>query len=73
MPRLAISPEFPAELGALAKPVRQDVVVAVRRFMQNVAGAPHPERVRGSRDPRVATLRLAGGHRGVVVKQRDVY
>ncbi|MEU0520011.1 UvrD-helicase domain-containing protein [Streptosporangium sp. NPDC006007] len=73
MPRLAISPEFPAELGALAKPVRQDVVVAVRRFMQNVAGAPYPERVRGARDPRVATLRLAGGHRGVVVKQRDVY
>ncbi|WP_433245099.1 UvrD-helicase domain-containing protein [Streptosporangium sp. CA-135522] len=73
MPRLAISPEFPAELGALAQPVRRDVVVAVRRFMQNVAGAPHPERVRGARDPRIATLRLADGHRGVVVKQRDVY
>ncbi|WP_442811396.1 UvrD-helicase domain-containing protein [Streptosporangium sp. NBC_01756] len=73
MPRLAISPEFPMELGTLDQPVRRDVVVSVRRFMQNVAGAPHPERVRGSRDPRIATLRLADRHRGVVVRQRDVY
>ncbi|MFI7640369.1 UvrD-helicase domain-containing protein [Nonomuraea sp. NPDC049400] len=73
MPRLAIGPEFPRELSALAQPVRRDAVVALRRFLLNVAGAPHPERVRGGRDPRVATLRLAGGHRGVVVRQRDVY
>ncbi|MFI7707075.1 UvrD-helicase domain-containing protein [Nonomuraea sp. NPDC049480] len=73
MPRLAIGPEFPRELSALAQPVRRDTVVALRRFLLNVAGAPHPERVRGARDPRVATLRLAEGHRGVVVRQRDVY
>lgn len=73
MPRLAISPDFPVELGALAQPVRRDVVVSARRFLQNVAGAPHPERVRGARDPRVATLRLTDRYRGVVVKQRDVY
>ncbi|MER6949724.1 UvrD-helicase domain-containing protein [Nonomuraea sp. NPDC000554] len=73
MPRLAIGPEFPRELSALAQPVRRDVVVALRRFLLNAAGAPHPERVRGSRDARVATLRLAQGFRGVVVRQRDVY
>ncbi|MEU6717764.1 UvrD-helicase domain-containing protein [Nonomuraea sp. NPDC046802] len=73
MPRLAISPEFPGELGALAQPVRRDVVVALRRFLLNVSGAPHPEKVRGGRDPRVATLRLADGHRGVVVRQREVF
>ncbi|MER7127756.1 UvrD-helicase domain-containing protein [Streptosporangium saharense] len=73
MPRLAISPDFPAELGALAQPARRDAVVAVRRFMQNVAGAPHPERVRGARDPRVVTLRLAEGYRGVMVRHRDVH
>ncbi|GAA2209958.1 hypothetical protein GCM10009850_054170 [Nonomuraea monospora] len=73
MPRLAIGPEFPRELSALAQPVRRDAVVALRRFLLNVSGAPHPERVRGARDPRVATLRLAEGHRGVVVRQRDVY
>ncbi|MFJ2028923.1 UvrD-helicase domain-containing protein [Streptosporangium sp. NPDC087985] len=73
MPQLAIAPEFPVELGALDQPVRRDIVVSVRRFMQNVAGAPHPERVRGARDPRIATLRLADRHRGVVVRQRDVY
>ncbi|MEV4567031.1 UvrD-helicase domain-containing protein [Nonomuraea sp. NPDC049419] len=73
MPRLAIGPEFPRELSALAQPVRRDAVVALRRFLLNVPGAPHPERVRGARDPRVATLRLAPGHRGVVVRQRDVY
>ncbi|GLK11753.1 DNA helicase [Streptosporangium carneum] len=61
------------ELGALASPVRKTVLVAVRRFMQNVAGAPHPERVVGARDPRIVTFRLAEGHRGVAVKQRDVY
>ncbi|MBF8188545.1 AAA family ATPase [Nonomuraea sp. K274] len=73
MPRLAIGPEFPRELGALDQPVRKDAVVALRRFLLNVAGAPHPERVRGGRDQRVATLRLADGHRGVVVRHRDVY
>ncbi|MEV0622852.1 UvrD-helicase domain-containing protein [Nonomuraea sp. NPDC050404] len=73
MPRLAIGPEFPRELSALAQPVRRDAVVALRRFLLNVAGAPHPERVRGARDPRVATLRLAEGRRGVVLRQRDVY
>ncbi|MEO3872647.1 UvrD-helicase domain-containing protein [Nonomuraea sp. B12E4] len=73
MPRLAIGPEFPRELSALAQPVRRDAVVALRRFLLNVAGAPHPERVRGGRDPRVATLRLAERHRGVVVRHRDVY
>ncbi|MBG0815092.1 UvrD-helicase domain-containing protein [Planomonospora sp. ID82291] len=73
MPRLAIAPEFPAELGALPQPARRDALVSVRRFLQNAAGAPHPERVRGARDDRVATLRLAERHRGVVVRQRDVY
>ncbi|TMR01227.1 DNA helicase UvrD, partial [Nonomuraea turkmeniaca] len=73
MPRLAIAPEFPRELSALAQPVRRDAVVALRRFLLNVSGAPHPERVRSARDPRVATLRLAEGHRGVAVRQRDVY
>ncbi|MBX6385898.1 MAG: UvrD-helicase domain-containing protein [Microbispora sp.] len=73
MPRLAISPEFLRGLGALTRPVRQDVAVAVRRFLLNASAAPHPEKVRGSRDPRVATLRLADRHRGVVVRQGDVY
>ncbi|GAA3202493.1 UvrD-helicase domain-containing protein [Nonomuraea roseoviolacea] len=73
MPRLAIGPGLPGRLSALAQPVRRDVVVALRRFLLNVAGAPHPERVRGARDSRVATLRLGEGHRGVVVRQRDVY
>ncbi|MGW0804330.1 UvrD-helicase domain-containing protein [Nonomuraea sp. NPDC002799] len=73
MPRLAIGPEFPRELSALAQPVRRDAVVALRRFLLHVSGAPHPERVRGGRDPRVGTLRLADGHRGVVVRQRDLY
>ncbi|MEU7858986.1 UvrD-helicase domain-containing protein [Nonomuraea sp. NPDC049141] len=73
MPRLAIAPDFPRDLSALAQPVRRDAVVALRRLLLNVSGAPHPERVRGARDARVATLRLAPGHRGVVVRQRDVY
>ncbi|MCA2228008.1 UvrD-helicase domain-containing protein [Nonomuraea aurantiaca] len=73
MPRLAIAPDFPRDLSALAQPVRRDAVVALRRLLLNVSGAPHPERVRGARDPRVATLRLTSGHRGVVVRQRDVY
>jgi hypothetical protein len=48
-------------------------VVALRRFLLNVSGAPHAERVRGSRDARVATLCLAEGRRAVVVRQHDVY
>lgn len=73
MPRLAISPEFLRGLGALSRSVRRDVAVAVRRFLLNASAAPHPERVRNGRDPRVATLRLADRHRGVVVRQEDVY
>ncbi|GHE29250.1 DNA helicase [Streptosporangium violaceochromogenes] len=73
MPRLAISPEFPEELSALEAPVRRDVVAAVRRFMQNTADAPRLARITAGRDPRVFTLRLAEGYRGVVVGHRDVH
>ncbi|WP_327047840.1 AAA family ATPase [Microbispora sp. NBC_01189] len=73
MPRLAISPEFLHGLGALARPVRREAILAVRRFLLNASTAPHPERVRNGRDTRVATLRLADRHRGVVVRQDDVY
>ncbi|MBB5080959.1 UvrD-helicase domain-containing protein [Nonomuraea endophytica] len=73
MPRLAIGPDFPRGLSALAAPVRESAVSALRRFLLTENGAPHPERVRGARDARVATLRLAEGQRGVVVRQREVY
>ncbi|MEW9529202.1 UvrD-helicase domain-containing protein [Microbispora sp. NPDC049125] len=73
MPRLAISPEFTLGLGTLTRQVRRDAVVSVRRFLNGSPAAPHPERVRGGRDPRVATLRLADRHRGVAVRQSDVY
>ncbi|MFI6904194.1 UvrD-helicase domain-containing protein [Nonomuraea sp. NPDC050394] len=73
MPRLAIGPDFPRGLSALAPPVRESAVSALRRFLLTENGAPHPERVRGARDARVATLRLAEGQRGVVVRQREVY
>jgi superfamily I DNA/RNA helicase len=53
--------------------VRRDVVSAVRGFLNQVPAAPHPERVRNARDPRVATLRLADRHRGVILRQRDVH
>ncbi|MFC7385914.1 UvrD-helicase domain-containing protein [Sphaerisporangium rhizosphaerae] len=73
MPRLAIAPEVLRDLDALAQPVRRDAVIAMRRFLRNTTSAPHPERVRNTRDARVATLRLAEHHRGVVVRQREVY
>ncbi|GAA1289215.1 DNA helicase [Planotetraspora silvatica] len=73
MPRLAISPEFTRELSTLARPVRRDAVVAVRRFLGNSPSAPHPERVRNSRDHRVTTLRLADRHRAVALRQGDTY
>jgi hypothetical protein len=73
VPRLAIAPEVPRDLDALAQPVRREAVIAMRRFLSNTTSAPHPERVRNTRDPRVATLRLADRFRGVVVRQRDVY
>ncbi|GAA0987817.1 ATP-dependent helicase [Acrocarpospora macrocephala] len=73
MPRLAVSLEFTKELGALARPVRRDAVVAVRRFLHNSPAGPTPERVRNARDPRVFTLRLSDRYRGVVLRQRDVY
>ncbi|WP_157249511.1 UvrD-helicase domain-containing protein [Nonomuraea typhae] len=73
MPRLAIGPDFPRGLSALALPERAIAVNALRRFLLTENGAPHPERVRGARDARVATLRLAQGRRGVLVRQREVY
>jgi hypothetical protein len=73
VPRLAIAPDVLRDLSALAQPVRRDAVVALRRLLINASGAPHPERVRGARDAKVATLRLGEGLRGVVVRQGDVY
>ncbi|WP_062442970.1 UvrD-helicase domain-containing protein [Herbidospora daliensis] len=73
MPRLAVSLDFTQELAALARPVRRDAVVSVRRFLHNSPAGPVPERVRNARDPRVTTLRLADRHRAVAVRQRDVY
>ncbi|MEO3811992.1 UvrD-helicase domain-containing protein [Sphaerisporangium sp. B11E5] len=73
MPRLAIAPEVHRDLGALAPAARQEAVVSLRRFLRGATSAPHPERVRNTRDPRVATMRLTVHHRGVVVRQRDVY
>ncbi|GII56933.1 DNA helicase [Planotetraspora thailandica] len=73
MPRLAVSPDFARELGTLARPVRREVVTAIRRLLTNADGAPHPERVRNGRDHRVITLRAAAGHRAVAVRQGDTY
>ncbi|MBP2707672.1 DEAD/DEAH box helicase [Microbispora sp. RL4-1S] len=73
MPRLAISPEVPRDLGALPPAVREDALVALRRFLGDSPVAPHPERVRGTRDPRTVTLRLGDHHRGVAVRQGDVH
>ncbi|MEV5411622.1 UvrD-helicase domain-containing protein [Thermopolyspora sp. NPDC052614] len=73
MPRLAISPEFPRELSALAHAVRADVLVAIRRFLVGDPEAPVPERVRHARDPRTVTLRLAEGRRAVAVRLGDLY
>ncbi|GGK68052.1 DNA helicase [Sphaerisporangium melleum] len=73
MPRLAIAPEVLADLDAFTRPTRRDAVIAMRRFLEQTTTAPHPERVRNTRDPRVATLWLADGCRAVVVRQRDVY
>ncbi|MFC6081370.1 UvrD-helicase domain-containing protein [Sphaerisporangium aureirubrum] len=73
MPRLAIAPEVHRDLGALAPSARQEAVVALRRFLRGATSAPHPERVRNTRDTRVATLRLAERHRAVVVRQREVF
>ncbi|WP_055480662.1 UvrD-helicase domain-containing protein [Sphaerimonospora mesophila] len=72
MPRLAIAPEFVRELGALTHPVRRDVIVTLRRLLLGSPAAPHPERVRGGRDRRVTTLRLADQHRGVAVRHGDL-
>ncbi|GAA0949960.1 UvrD-helicase domain-containing protein [Nonomuraea longicatena] len=73
MPRLAIGPDLPRDLGALDAPVRESAVTALRRFLLTENGAPRPERVRGARDSRLVTLRLAEGHRAVAVRQREVY
>jgi len=47
-------------------------MVAIRRFLEGAADGPHPERVHGARDPRVAMLRLTDRHHGVALRQRDV-
>lgn len=73
MPRLAIGPDLPGALGALSPAARREALGALRRFLHNAPGSPHAERVRGGHDPRVGTLRLAEGLRGVVVRQRDVH
>ena len=73
MPRLAISPRFAEGFHALPERIRQEALVALRRFLCNAPTAPYPEKVRGGRDAKIATLRLAEGHRAVAVRQGDLH
>ncbi|MFC7719091.1 hypothetical protein [Nonomuraea recticatena] len=61
MPRLAIAPDFPRELSALAPPARGEVMAALPALLSHV---PAPEGV--------GTLRMAEGHLAVVVRQGEV-
>ncbi|WP_283135558.1 UvrD-helicase domain-containing protein [Rhizohabitans arisaemae] len=75
MPRIAISPDFLAELERLTPQAGQAVVDALTAVLRGDPAAPYPERVRNSPDARLHTIRLGALLRGVVVvpPQGDVH
>ncbi|MFD6420205.1 hypothetical protein ACFWEG_28310, partial [Streptomyces sp. NPDC060194] len=77
MPRLALSEDFLADLGALPRPVLKEVQDAVRQFralstqdLRSNKGL-HLEKLEAARDPRVRTIRITKAYRGVLLAPDD--
>lgn len=67
MPTLAVGVDFLSEFGRLQKPVQKLTRDALGKFAEHTHAGLHLEKISGSRDPRVRTIRIDQGWRGIVL------
>ncbi len=75
MPQLAIDKDFLQRYAKLDKRVQKAVDEALHKFATNYYAGGHLEKIADARDPRVRTLRITQGYRGVVLapEKGDTY
>ena len=75
MPQLAIDKDFLQRYAKLDKRVQKAVDEALAKFATNYYAGGHLEKIADARDPRVRTLRVTRGYRGVVLapERGDTY
>ncbi|QBI54384.1 UvrD-helicase domain-containing protein [Streptomonospora litoralis] len=67
MPQLAIDKDFLSRYAKLDKRIQKAVDDALHKFAEVYYAGGHLEKVTDARDPRVRTLRITQGYRGVVI------
>lgn len=67
MARLAVGTEFLSEFAKLQKPVQKATEKALEMFQEHTHAGLHLEKITGSKDPRVRTIRIDAFWRGVVL------
>lgn len=75
MPTLAVGVDFLSEFGRLQKPIQKLTRDALGKFAEHTHAGSHLEKISGSKDPRVRTIRIDQGWRGIVLapEQGDQY
>jgi hypothetical protein len=67
MPRLGIAKDFLAEYVKLDKRVRLAVDAALEKFAEHTHAGLHLEKLEGAKDPKIRTIRITQGWRGIVL------
>lgn len=71
MARLAVRTDFLSEFATLQKPVQKAVEKAVEMFGEHTHAGLHLEKITGSKDPLMRTIRIDGFWRGVVLAPKN--
>lgn len=67
VPRLGIAKDFLAEYVKLDKRIRTAVDAALEKFAEHTHAGLHLEKLEGAKDPKIRTIRITQGWRGVVL------
>lgn len=67
MPQLFVAPEFFESYESLDKPIRKAARAAITKFSEHTHAGLHLKKLAGARDPRLRTIRITRGWRGVVL------
>lgn len=75
MANLVLGKDFLRRFAELPKPIQRAVDNALAEFREHTHAGLHLEKIKGARDPRMMTIKITDGWRGVVVApmKGDVY